>query len=125
MKGLKGFFFKVLYDPCFLFFYLPILVTMVFSFNSSKSLTKFTGFSLRWYEELVHNNEVVSAVYVSLTIAAFGNAYFHGAWNNQRHWAFQVQKDFKRIFDECEQYSILNPEIVTAIGLMLLFSSAG
>ena len=30
----------------FLFFYLPILVTMIFSFNSSKSLTKFTGFSL-------------------------------------------------------------------------------
>ena len=58
MKGLKGFFSKFYMILCFLFFYLPILVTMVFSFNSSKSLTKFTGFSLRWYEELVHNNEV-------------------------------------------------------------------
>ena len=33
---------------CLAFFYLPILVTMIFSFNSSKSLTRFTGFSLRW-----------------------------------------------------------------------------
>ena len=33
----------------FVFFYLPILVTMFFSFNSSKSLTNFAGFSLRWY----------------------------------------------------------------------------
>ena len=34
---------------CFALFYIPILVTVIFSFNSSKSLTKFTGFSLRWY----------------------------------------------------------------------------
>lgn len=38
---------------CLAFFYLPILVTMIFSFNSSKSLTRFTGFSLRWYQELL------------------------------------------------------------------------
>ncbi len=51
------------------FFYLPILVTMIFSFNSSKSLTRFTGFSMRWYTELLHNTEVSKAVYVSVTIA--------------------------------------------------------
>ena len=36
---------------CFIFFYLPIAITMLFSFNSSKSLTHFTGFSFRWYEK--------------------------------------------------------------------------
>ena len=53
----------------FLFFYLPILVTMIFSFNSSKSLTKFTGFSLKWYEKLVTDSNIISAVYVSISIA--------------------------------------------------------
>ena len=45
-------FFSMLYVVlCLAFFYLPILVTMIFSFNSSKSLTRFTGFSLRWYQD--------------------------------------------------------------------------
>ena len=54
---------------CLAFFYLPILVTMIFSFNSSKSLTRFTGFSLRWYGELINNMEISKAVYVSVTVA--------------------------------------------------------
>ena len=63
-------FFSMLYVVlCLAFFYLPILVTMIFSFNSSKSLTRFTGFSLRWYQELLGNGEVIKAVYVSVTIA--------------------------------------------------------
>ena len=56
---------------CYIFFYLPIVVTMVFSFNSSKSLTHLTGFSLRWYERLINDGSIVKAVYVSLTIAVF------------------------------------------------------
>ena len=56
-------FFSMLYVVlCLAFFYLPILVTMIFSFNSSKSLTRFTGFSLRWYQELLGNGEVIKAV---------------------------------------------------------------
>ena len=69
MKRKTGLFSKFYVILCFAFFYLPILVTMIFSFNSSKSLTKFTGFSLRWYLELMDNVEVSKAVYVSVTIA--------------------------------------------------------
>ena len=50
-------------------FYLPILVTMFFSFNSSKSLTNFAGFSLRWYRKLLTDNNIISTVYVSISIA--------------------------------------------------------
>ena len=56
---------------CFLFLYLPILVTMIFSFNSSKSLTKMQGFSMRWYGSLINNGSIMKAVYVSITIAVF------------------------------------------------------
>ena len=59
---------------CFVFFYLPILVTMFFSFNSTKSLTKFSGFSLRWYEELLSNQNIISAVWVSVSIAVLATA---------------------------------------------------
>ena len=42
---------------CLLFQYLPILVMVVFSFNSAKSLSNFKGFSIYWYQELFKNNE--------------------------------------------------------------------
>ena len=69
MKKKKSFFARFYVVICLAFFYLPILVTMFFSFNSSKSLTRFTGFSLRWYNELLQNVEISKAVYVSLSIA--------------------------------------------------------
>ena len=62
MKRKNGIFSRFYIALCLIFFYLPILVTMIFSFNSSKSLTKFTGFSLRWYGELLHNGEAIKAV---------------------------------------------------------------
>ena len=53
---------KVLYIAyialLFVFFYLPIVVLMVFSFNSSKSLTNMTGFSLRWYSRLINDGSI-------------------------------------------------------------------
>ena len=54
-KKSKGIFSKIYIALCFAFFYLPIVVTIVFSFNSSKSLSNFTGFSLRWYASLLQN----------------------------------------------------------------------
>ena len=62
----------IVYIIClFIFFYLPIVVTMIFSFNSSKSITNMTGFSLRWYQRLITDGSIMRAVYVSLTIAIF------------------------------------------------------
>ena len=69
MKRKNTIFSKLYVVLCLAFFYLPILVTMIFSFNSSKSLTRFTGFSLRWYGELINNMEISKAVYVSVSIA--------------------------------------------------------
>ena len=62
----------IIYIAClFVFFYLPIVVLMIFSFNSSKSLTSMSGFSLRWYSRLINDGSIMRAVYVSLTIAIF------------------------------------------------------
>lgn len=108
---------------CFCFFYLPILVTMFFSFNSSKSLTKFSGFSLRWYQNLLADGEIKDAVLVSLSIAVLatliatvlGTITAIGLSKNRkvvREWILNVNN-----------ISITNPDIVTAIGLMILFSS--
>ena len=81
MQKKTSFFQRFYVAICLVFFYLPILVTMIFSFNSSKSLTKFTGFSMRWYTELLHNTEVSKAVYVSV--------------NHHCNRSFQVQEGVK------------------------------
>ena len=49
MQKKTSFFQRFYVAICLVFFYLPILVTMIFSFNSSKSLTKFTGFSINYF----------------------------------------------------------------------------
>ena len=52
-----------------LFLYLPIMVVVVYSFNESKMVTIWTGFSLKWYAALAGNHQVIAAVGVSLSVA--------------------------------------------------------
>lgn len=96
MRKKNSLFSKFYIAICFAFFYLPILVTMVFSFNSSKSLSKFTGFSLRWYKALLENSEIMSAVYVSVTIAILATIASTVLGNNDSHRPFKVTEDYQR-----------------------------
>ena len=100
-----------------------ILVTVVFSFNSSKSLTSFTGFSLRWYQELLGNGEIMSAVYVSVTIALLSTAISTILGTLTALGLSRSRRFLKEYLLNVNNIPILNPEIVSAISLMLLFSS--
>lgn len=65
---------KKIFSKCYLallmvFFYLPILYTIVFSFNDSKSLTVFKGFSLRWYERMFESRPMMEAIWYTFLIA--------------------------------------------------------
>ena len=98
---------------------------MIFSFNSSKSLTRFTGFSVRWYTELLHNTEVSKAVYVSVTIAILATVISTVLGTITAIGLSKSRKVLKETLLNINNLPILNPDIVTAIGLMLLFSSLG
>lgn len=108
---------------CFIFFYLPIAVTMFFSFNSSKSLTKFTGFSLKWYEELLTDNNIISAVYVSISIAVIATIVSTILGTITAIGLSKSRKVLKEWLLNVNNVPIMNPDIVTAIGLMILFTS--
>ncbi len=125
MRKYRGILPKIYVILCFAFFYLPILVTMIFSFNSSKSLSRFTGFSLRWYESLLKNSEVISAVFVSVTIAILATIISTVLGTITAIGLTKSRKIFKEIILSMNDVPILNPDIVTAIGWMLLFSSLG
>lgn len=108
----------------FAFFYLPILVTMFFSFNSSKSLTSFSGFSLRWYEKLVTDSNILSAVYVSVSIALIATLISTILGTITAIGLSKSKKVLREWLLNVNNMPIMNPEIVTAIGLMILFTSA-
>ena len=110
---------------CFLFLYLPIVVTMIFSFNSSKSLTKMQGFSLRWYGSLIHNGSIMKAVYVSITIAIFATIISTVLGTLTAIGLSKSRKVLRETIKNINNIPIMNPDIVTAIGLMILFSSIG
>lgn len=116
--------FSIIYIAlCFAFFYLPILVTMIFSFNSSKSLTKFSGFSMRWYSALLSDGEIMKAVYVSISIAVIATAVSTVLGTITAIGLSKNKKVVREWLLNINNIPIMNPEIVTAISLMILFSS--
>ena len=117
MKRKNTIFSKLYVVLCLAFFYLPILVTMIFSFNSSKSLTRFTGFSLRWYGELINNMEISKAVYVSVTVAILATVISTVLGTITAIGLSKSRKVLKEMVLTINNFPILNPEIVTAIGL--------
>ena len=60
---------KIILGLTALFFYLPILYIIVFSFNDSRSLTKFSGFSLQWYERMFSDRTMMQAIVYTIVIA--------------------------------------------------------
>ena len=116
--------FYILYiTVLFVFFYLPIVVTMIFSFNDSKSLTNWTGFSFRWYGQLINDGSVMKAVLVSVTIAIFATIISTVLGTITAIGLSKCRRFVRETVLNINNIPIMNPDIVTAIGLMLLFIS--
>ncbi len=108
---------------CFALFYLPILVTVIFSFNDSKSLTNFTGFSMRWYGELISSSEIMSAVYVSLSIAVIATAVSTALGTITAIGLSKCRKVLRDWTLNMNNIPMMTPDIVMAVGMMILFSA--
>lgn len=106
-----------------LFFYAPILYTIVYSFNSSKSLTKFAGFSLRWYEEMISNRTMMESVFYTIITAVLATIISTVVGTLTAIGLSKSKKILRTIVEEVNNLPIMNPEIVTAIGLLMLFSA--
>ena len=96
---------------------------MIYSFNSSKSLTKFESFSLRWYENLFTSHDIMYAVWVSVSIAFLATIVSTILGTLTSIGLSKNRKILKEIIINVNNVPIMNPDIVTAIGLMILFSS--
>lgn len=103
------------------FLYAPILILILLSFNSSKSRSKWGGFTLHWYRELFRNEDIMHALYTTLIIA-LASALIAAVIGTAAAIAINSMKRTPRtILLAITNIPMLNADIVTGISLMLIF----
>ena len=105
------------------FFYLPIAVLILYSFNESKSRSYFTGFTLHWYKSLFTNELIIRSLWNTLFIA-FASAVLATIIGTAAAIGLsRMHKAAKSLILGFTYLPMINPEIVTGVSLMLLFVS--
>ena len=113
---------KIILTLTMLFFYLPILYIIVFSFNDSRSLTKFSGFSLRWYEKMFADSTMMEAVLYTVTIAVIATVVATVVGTITAIGLSKSRKVVQKMVERINDLPVMNPDIVTAISLLMFFS---
>lgn len=121
MKKRKRFTGKILMVLLIAFFYLPILYMIIFSFNDGKSLTTFEGFSLRWYKHMLESQDIMDALYTTFGVALLATVVSTVAGTIAAIGVSKSRKIVRDVMTQVNNLPMMNPEIVTAIGFMLLF----
>ena len=112
---------KILMILLIAFFYLPILYMIVFSFNEGRSLTGFTGFSLRWYKRMLESGTMTEALYTTFSVALIATCISTVVGTISAIGLSKSKKVIRTLMEQVDNLPMMNPEIVTAIGFMLLF----
>jgi len=108
----------------FAFLYVPILILIIFSFNESRLVTVWGGFSLKWYSELFQNEQMLEAALISLRIAVTSatiatvlgtlSALMMGRFGRFRG---------RLLFTGMITAPLVMPEVITGLSLLLMFVS--
>ncbi|RHS34738.1 extracellular solute-binding protein [Ruminococcaceae bacterium AF10-16] len=113
---------KIILTLTMLFFYLPILYIIIFSFNDSRSLTKFGGFSLRWYEKMFADSTMMEAVLYTVIIAIIATVVATVVGTITAIGLSKSRKVVQKMVERINDLPVMNPDIVTAISLLMFFS---
>ena len=110
----------------FAFLFAPIVVMLIYSFNEAKSLSVYSGFSLRWYKELLGDRNTLQAVKNTFVLAlsataistVMGTAASVGINKLRSKW-------YRAAMNTVTDIPMTNPDIITGISLMLMFVFVG
>lgn len=125
MVKLRGFFKGTYLGLMLLFLYAPIFVLIFYSFNDSKTMGHWTGFSFRWYEALANDSMIMEALSVTLTIAVFSALIATAIGTFAAIGMHSMRKGPRAVIENISQLPMVNPDLVTGISLMLLFAFIG
>ena len=109
----------------FIFLYLPIIILIIFSFNSTKSRSVWSGFTLEWYEKLFSNELILSSLYTTLAVSALAAAFSAVFGTFAAIGFFNMKRRLRTPMLTVNNIPVINADIITGVSLSLLFVFAG
>ena len=125
VKRLKKFFSGTYLGLMLVFLYAPILILIVYSFNKSKTLGNWTGFTFDWYTQLFRTPEITDALVVTLSVAAISSIVATVLGTLAAIGLHAMKRRDRMLLENISQLPMVNPDLVTGISLMLLFLFVG
>ena len=117
---------KVYTALIFLFLFAPIAILIVFSFNEARSLSVFSGFSLKWYSELLSDSETLASVRNTLIVAVSAAVVATIMGTAAAVGIDKLRSKYLRAaLDSVTNIPMVNPDIITGISMMLMFVFVG
>ncbi len=110
----------------FAFLYIPMIILIIFSFNESKLVTVWAGFSTKWYGELFSNEAFLDAAWVTIKVAVLSSTAATVLGTMAAHVIVRGGRFFGRtLFSGMIYAPLVMPEVITGLSLLLLFIAIG
>ncbi|MVO15580.1 ABC transporter permease [Parasedimentitalea huanghaiensis] len=110
----------------FAFLYIPMIILIIFSFNESKLVTVWAGFSTKWYGELLHNEAFLNAAWVTIKVAVFSSTIATVLGTMAAYVLVRGGRFMGRtLFSGMIYAPLVMPEVITGLSLLLLFIGIG
>ncbi len=110
----------------FTFLYLPMVILVIYSFNESKLVTVWAGFSTKWYGELLQNEAFLNAAWVTIKVAVFSSTLATILGTMAAYVLVRANRFKGRtLFSGMIYAPLVMPEVITGLSLLLLFIGIG
>ena len=110
----------------FAFLYLPMVILVIYSFNASKLVTVWAGFSTKWYAELIRNEAFLDAAWVTLRVAVFSSTLATILGTMAAYVLVRANRfPGRTLFSGMIYAPLVMPEVITGLSLLLLFIGIG
>ena len=110
----------------FAFLYIPMIILVVYSFNASKLVTVWAGFSTQWYGELIRNEEFLNAAWVTIKVAVMSSTIATILGTMAAYVLVRGGRFGGRtLFSGMIYAPLVMPEVITGLSLLLLFIGIG
>jgi len=110
----------------FAFLYIPMLILVIYSFNESKLVTVWAGFSTKWYGELLQNEAMIDAAWVTVKVAFFSSTLATVMGTMAAYVLVRRGRFLGRtVFSGMIYAPLVMPEVITGLSLLLLFIAIG
>jgi putrescine transport system permease protein len=110
----------------FAFLYIPMIILVIFSFNAGKLVTVWSGFSTKWYGELIQNEAFLNAAWVTLKVAVLSSSIATVLGTMAAYVLVRAGRFTGRtLFSGMIYAPLVMPEVITGLSLLLLFIGIG